>query len=116
VTKFFVFLSMLTAVMCFAHPPAALEFSYEPDSSILYVSIGHKVNDAGKHYVNKVVVELGDKEIVVQNFRSQNDGENQRVMYRVIDVVEGDRVKVTAYCNISGRKNEVFVVPGPDVE
>lgn len=114
--RFIVFFSMLTAVMCFAHPPAALEFSYEPDSSILHVTIGHRVNDAAKHYVSKLVVELGGKEIIVQTFRRQDDGVTQRVMYKVIDLQEGDRVKVTAYCNISGRKSEVFVVPAPEAE
>lgn len=114
--RLIVFFSMLTAVICFAHPPAALEFAYDPDSSILHVTIGHRVNDAAKHYVRKLVVELDGKEIIVQTFRRQDDGGTQRVMYRVIDVHEGDRVKVTAYCNISGRKSEVFVIPAPGAE
>ena len=102
--------ALLFALPVFAHPPKGLEVEYDTDSSILRVEIAHSVNDASKHYVNKVVVEVNGKKVIEQTFRKQIDGETQQVMYKIIDAAEGDKISVTAYCNISGKKKADLMV------
>lgn len=100
----FIVALVLLAVPLMAHSPKSLELDYDADTGVLNISITHSVNDASKHYVNKVIVELNGKKIVEQKFRSQTDEEEQQVLYSIIDAKEGDKINVTAYCNISGKK------------
>ena len=112
--KVFILLAVLIVLPLFAHPPKGLEVAYDYDSNILNVDIVHAVNDAGKHFINKVVVELNGKKIIEQTFRKQEDGEMQHAMYKIIDAAGGDKIAVTAYCNISGKKKAdlIITVPG----
>lgn len=102
------------AVPLMAHSPKTPELVYDADAGILNVSITHSVNDAAKHYVNKVVVELNGKKIIEQKFRSQTDEEEQQVVYSIIDAKEGDKISVTAFCNISGKKKSELIISAPE--
>jgi desulfoferrodoxin (superoxide reductase-like protein) len=95
---------MLLAVPLLAHPPKGVVLEYDSETSILSISVTHSVNNSSKHYVSKVTVELNGKEIIEQKFKRQTSGEIQEVVYKVIDAKEGDKIAVTAYCNISGKK------------
>jgi desulfoferrodoxin (superoxide reductase-like protein) len=95
---------MLLAVPLLAHRPTGVVLDYDSETSILSISVTHSVNNSSKHYVNKVIVELNGKEIIEQKFKRQTDDELQEVVYKVIDAKEGDKIAVTAYCNISGKK------------
>jgi desulfoferrodoxin (superoxide reductase-like protein) len=108
-----IFLTVLVALPLFAHPPKGLEMTYDYESNILSVEIAHSVNDAAKHFIKKVVVELNGKKIIEQTFKRQVDGETQQVMYKVIDGIEGDKITVTAYCNISGKKKADLTITMP---
>jgi desulfoferrodoxin (superoxide reductase-like protein) len=55
-------------------------------------------------------VELNGKEIIQQLFKRQTDGQEQKVMYVIVDAKEGDKITVTAYCNIAGKKNQTLDV------
>lgn len=105
-----VILAMLIASSVLAHPPKSLSLEYDSDSDILTVDVMHSVKDAAKHYVNKVVVKLNGRKIVEQTFKRQVDEEVQQVTYKVIDAVEGDKLTVTGYCNISGKKSAELIV------
>ncbi|MCK4940566.1 hypothetical protein KAS45_00595 [candidate division WOR-3 bacterium] len=105
---------VLLAVPLLAHSPKGLQLEY--DAGILNISVIHSVNDASKHYVNKVIVELNGKKIVEQKFRSQTDEEEQQVLYSIIDAKEGDKINVTAYCNISGKKKGELIITVPEAE
>lgn len=106
---------VLLAMPTLAHPPADVEMTYDPDSRVLTVEITHGVNNASRHYVNKVMVQLGGNKIIEQTFGSQADSQGQRAVYTIIDAREGDSIAVTAHCNVSGRKSSTFVVPGAGV-
>ena len=111
-----IFFAILFALPLFAHPPKGLEMEYDFDSDILSVEIAHSVNDAAKHFIKKVIVELNGKKIIEQTFRKQVDGEAQQVMYKIIDAADGDKISVTAYCNISGKKKADLVVTSVKVD
>lgn len=112
----FIVALVLLAVPLMAHSPKSLELDYDADTGVLNISITHSVNDASKHYVNKVIVELNGKKIVEQKFRSQTDEEEQQVLYSIIDAKEGDKINVTAYCNISGKKKGELIITAPEGE
>ncbi len=109
-------LILLMAVPLFAHPPTNVELEYDSDAGILSAVIEHSVNNASKHYVNKVVVEVNGKKRIEQTFTRQIDGEQHEVMYKVKDVEEGDKVAVIAYCNISGRKKSEVIISAEQPE
>jgi desulfoferrodoxin (superoxide reductase-like protein) len=98
------------ALPLMAHSPKSVELEYDSDAQILNVIITHSVNNAAQHYIYKVVVDLNGKKIIEQTFKRQDDNEIQKVMYRVIDAQEGDKISVTASCNISGKKKVDLIV------
>jgi desulfoferrodoxin (superoxide reductase-like protein) len=102
--KVFIITLVLLTVPLLAHTPKSVDLEYDSETGILNVAITHSVNNASKHYVYKVIVELNGKEIIEQKFKRQTDDELQEVVYKVIDAKEGDKIAVTAYCNISGKK------------
>jgi desulfoferrodoxin (superoxide reductase-like protein) len=104
-------LALMIAVPLFAHPPKTVDLEYDPDSSVLTVNITHNVKDATKHFIYKVVVELNGDKIIEQTFKRQVDNDMQKAIYEIIDASQGDKIAVTAYCNISGKKMVELVVP-----
>ena len=111
--------SMLLAMPVFAHPPEGIDLVFDPNKKVLRVNIPHVVDDPSKHYIEKVVVELNEEEIITQTFKMQKDKKTQEIMYVVIDAQAGDKIAVTAYCNISGKKKgtlDVLLLEMPEVE
>lgn len=95
---------LFVAMPLVAHSPKGVDLDYDTETGVLSVEITHSVNNPSKHYVNKVTVELNGKKIIEQTFRSQLDEEKQQVLYKIVDAKEGDKLSVTARCNISGKK------------
>ena len=100
-----------------AHSPNSLELEFDPETDVLNIIITHGVNDASRHYVKEVEVELNGQKIIEQSFKRQVDNEKQQVFYKIIDAKEGDKITVEAYCNISGKKKAQLVVTAakPDI-
>ena len=107
---------VLVSVPLLAHSPSSVEAEFDPETRILNLEINHPVNNPTRHYVSKVIVELNGKKIIEQKFGSQTDEEEQDVLYSIHDAKTGDKIKVTAYCNISGKKSSELVVATPEVE
>ena len=101
---------VLCAVPLVAHSPKSVDVEFDSETRILNVAVTHSVSNASKHYVNKVIVELNGKKVIEQKFSSQTNEEEQHVLYSIHDAKEGDKIKVTAYCNISGKKNTELTV------
>jgi desulfoferrodoxin (superoxide reductase-like protein) len=113
---FFAALAILVTVPLHAHPPKSVELDFDFDSRILTVKVTHNVNDATKHYVNKIVVEVDGNEKIVQTSTRQMDNQGHQATYKIVDVEQGDKISVTAYCNISGRKKVDLAVNKETVE
>ena len=105
-----VIMSLMFTGMGFAHPPTSVEMEFNNETKVLTVFVTHPVNKIDKHFVDKIVVELNDKEIITQTFRKQKDGEAQEAMYIIVDAKVGDTMAVTGYCNISGKKKTSLTV------
>ncbi len=102
--------SMLLTIPVFAHPPKGIELAFESETKVFRMNIAHVVDDPSRHYIEKVVVELNGEEIITQTFKTQTDKKTQEIMYVIVDAQEGDKIAVTAYCNISGKKTETLDV------
>lgn len=88
----------------FAHPPQDIALDFNSENHMLTAVVGHTVNNRIRHYINKIVVELNGEQIIQQNFKSQVGDEDQVVQYVIVDAKDGDKITVTAFCNISGKK------------
>lgn len=108
-------LFIIIAIICIlangslAHPPDSLKLSIDT-TGILSVKVHHPVKDQAKHYIHQVTVELNGKEIIKQTFNSQTDKTEQELVYKIIDAKENDKITVTAYCNITGKKKETLTL------
>ena len=96
-----------------AHPPSAPDISFDLQSHTLTVTVNHAVKDASKHYIDKIEVELNGDKIIEQKFAAQLDGRTQKAFYLVADAEVGDEIKVTAECNIAGKKKASIKVEQP---
>ena len=96
--------------MGFAHPPSGIEMEFDNETKVLTVFVTHSVSKVDKHFIDKIVVELNDKEMITQMFRRQKEGEGQEAMYLIADAGTGDTIAVTGYCNVSGKKKVSLTV------
>jgi hypothetical protein len=94
-----------------AHPPSAINITFDAETQVLRVSIPHGVsNPKGDHYIDKVVVSLNGKEIITQLIASQYSPQEQVVLYQLIDVQKGDEIEVYAKCSKFGDRKATLEV------
>ena len=101
---FLVLLALIVPVTMQAHPPKDIVAEFDYETKELTVTISHFVDDPVRHYIDKIVVELNDGEIITQKLKVQETKGEQKALYMVTDAAEGDKISVTAYCSIAGKK------------
>ena len=103
-------LGLILAVAAFAHPPKTVTAEFDLEEHLLKVETKHETKDANKHFINRIEVELNGERIIEQKFGSQEDSSSQRVLYRIAEAKVGDTLKVTAACNVAGKKSETLKI------
>ncbi|MBU0548220.1 MAG: hypothetical protein KJ710_07045 [Candidatus Omnitrophica bacterium] len=106
----FLFISLVSASIVYAHPPKDIEISYDPATKILTAVVMHDTSNPLGHYIKKVDVGLNDQEIIQQVISMQDNNNSQRVSYFIPDVKAGDRLFVEGYCSISGKLEKQMTV------
>ncbi len=96
--------------LLYAHPPGDVDLEFNLEEHLLTVRVQHHTEAPLVHYINKIVVELNDNEMIVQRFKKQPTKNIQIAVYKMIDAKIDDVIQVTAYCNINGKKKETLVV------
>lgn len=104
------FLIMSFSHRSFAHSPQGIELVFDSETSTLKVSVEHRVSKKAYHFVDNVSVELNDEEIITQKFSIQGSEDTQTACYVIPELQPGDRLDITASCNVSGKKTETLVV------
>jgi len=104
-----IFTVCITSV-AFAHGPSDILLTFDHDTSRLTVKVEHNVSKVNNHYIENVQVKLNGDEIITQQFGSQSSSESQDVQYTIIDARDGDKISVTADCNIIGKKTVEITV------
>ena len=103
-------LAVILAKGVYAHPPSEVELSFNLETSTLKISVLHMVAKITRHYIDEIIVELNDEEIITQKFSIQGSGAMQEASYIIPGVRSGDKISVTASCNISGKASKVLVI------
>ena len=99
------FLSIPTA----AHAPQEMLLEFDKDTQTLEVTITHIVSDPNSHYVNKVEIEKNSVLIDTYLYDSQPTKDTFSYNYTV-EVVDGDELTVTSFCNIGGSIERSIVI------
>ena len=103
--KFF-FLLLLGSFLLNAHPPKSIDLSYDVEKATLAVKVWHKVSNPENHYIEKIVVFLGEEQVAEKTYERQQTDEYQDEIFVFSEkpLKKGDLVKVRAYCSIAGKK------------
>jgi len=105
-------LLVVSSFLVSAHSPSNMDLSYNATSKELGVSLSHQVSDPNSHYVFNVVVYINNVVTINQNYSSQ-PGSSFDYQFNVVNVSDGDVIKVTALCNLGGSITEQITI-GPD--
>jgi hypothetical protein len=98
---------MLTAwAVVRAHPASAVRLEFDSAAHLLKVDVMHDTKNPAAHYIQTVSVRLNGREIVKQEFASQEDSIHQTAAYKIIDAKPGDNIEVMTVCNVFGKKKE----------
>ena len=96
-----------------AHPPSNMELNYDFSAQQLNVTITHNVATPNSHYIKNVKVWKNDNLIIDQNYTSQPSLSTFTYTYDILSA-EGDVLKVTARCSISGNITEQITADAPE--
>lgn len=103
--SFFILVALLTFTqVVLAHPPSKVDLDFNRETGILTVTAIHPVEDRTEHFIYLIEVKVNDENMVVQHFLSQLYAEKQVVPFFMHDLKAGDKLEVTAHCNIFGKK------------
>ena len=96
-----------------AHPPKDVRVEFNPDNHMLMVTAIHDTKDATKHFVGDIAVDLNGEKLIDQKFKSQPSMDMQMGHYLISDAKIGDKLTVTAACNIAGKKAVTLTIERP---
>jgi hypothetical protein len=107
------FLLFLISFLLNAHPPKSIDLSYDAAKDLLAVKVWHKVGNPEGHYIEKIVVFLGDEQIAEKIYqRQQTDKYQEEIfVFSTTPLKKGDLVKVRATCSKFGRKTVLLKWP-----
>lgn len=108
----FIYLMIFTAIALWSHSPSSFNIDYR--DNMLTIEAIHSVNNPGKHFIEKMTIHLNGEEIIMQQFKAQTDGSKQEAVYRIEGLTAEDKLKITAYCNISGKRVIDWSIPQED--
>lgn len=86
-----------------ASPPSEIKLTYDLKEHILKATIVHDTKNVIKHHIGKVTVNVNGSQIILQQFSSQLNNDEQPVVYFIIDAKKGDEIALAGVCNIYGQ-------------
>jgi len=106
-------LLVISALLVFpvsAHPPSAVNLTYNTSTTELAVTITHAVRDPADHYIDPVEVRSGTAILILAHYTSQPTTETFTYVYTV-QAKSGDLLEVNSTCNKGGSLTETILVP-----
>jgi hypothetical protein len=104
--KVFFFL-LLSSFLLNAHPPKAIDLSYDAEKATLMVKVWHNVGNSDSHRIAKITVFLGDGQIAEKLYPNKQQApeyQEETFDFSAKPLKKGDLVKVRANCSRFGRK------------
>ena len=113
----FIFVASLfaLAIFCFsprisyADAPQDVKIEYDSGAQTLTVTITHKSSFPGFHHIKTVEIKKNSAMITTTNYDTQPDKSPFTYTYKVA-AAQGDKLEVTATCNMSGSKTATITV------
>jgi len=105
-TRIMLFLMIIFAAATItAHPASDVMVTFDKETSLLNVDFIHKVSDADQHFIFEVTVYLNKDEVITQAIEKQENLDGGSLVYKMIGLNPGDKIKVKTNCNKSGKKS-----------
>ncbi len=99
-----------SSAVAFAHPPVRIVSKVVGPH--IETVIAHPVEDPRAHYIDRVEVRLNGQRTIEQRFSLQT-GNEQRAVYLIPSLKDGDRLDVIACCNIAGKLIQGIIIGPP---
>ncbi|MDR1482465.1 MAG: hypothetical protein LBI74_07560 [Synergistaceae bacterium] len=93
-----------------AHPPKSVKLAWNANGN-LTVTVGHSVNDPGKHYIYKVIIYVNDTVAAQKEYSSQTSADELTDVFSLGGKPSGTRIKAEAFCVIMGSASGEITVP-----
>jgi desulfoferrodoxin (superoxide reductase-like protein) len=113
---FLCIVSLFVFLICFAAPqisfadaPKDVTIKYDSASQTLSVAITHKSMFPGMHHIKTVEIKKNNAIVSTTNYDTQPKDVPFTYTYKV-DAAQGDKLDVTATCNMSGSKTATTTV------
>lgn len=97
----FLVISALSPKQVQAHTPSDMTLEYDADTDELSVSVSHSVSDVDSHYIEEIIIYKNDVEVGSRSYTAQDSTSGMSDTFTV-QAVDGDVLKATASCSISG--------------
>lgn len=104
-------LVLLAPVNIFAHPPSDIRIDFNSTTKVLKVDLVHDSRDVKKHFIESVIVWVGNKKMITQEMLQQADLNGQKASYIVLDAAPAARISVEGECNRFGKLKKDFTLP-----
>jgi hypothetical protein len=104
-------LVLLVAGIASATPPDGIRLSFSDSTRMLTIAVHHPTFYPAAHHIGKVAVMLNDSVVLLQQFSRQTNNQELDMECPVPGTKPGDRLSVTAVCNIFGKRTETLVLP-----
>lgn len=98
---------LLAALLLGAHPPKAVDLSFDAEAGALSVKVRHRVSNPEKHFIVRIEVHSGKELLAERTYERQETAAEQNEVFLFLDepLAQGSPVTVTAHCSISGKKS-----------
>ncbi len=97
-----------------AHTPAGMDFEYDSSTNTLTVEVTHSVSDVNTHYIYRIEVYKNNVLEETRDYDAQDSTSGMSDTFTV-EAEDGDVLKATAYCSLSGQiTNEITVSSSTD--
>ena len=93
----------------YADAPQDVKLEYDSSAQTLAVTITHKSSFPGFHHIKTVEIKKNAAVISTTNYDTQPDKSPFTYTYKVA-AAAGDKLEVTATCNLSGSKTATITV------
>ena len=95
------FLIILSSTNVYAHSPSEMSLTYNSTTHDLQISVTHQVSNPDTHYVFRINIKINNETYANREYSNQ-PGSSFTYTFEELEVIEGDTIEVTAYCNQGG--------------
>jgi hypothetical protein len=104
---------LLFAGAVFADAPSDIIVKYDHKDKTLTIEAMHGSRDVKSHYIREVRVSVNGELVINQKSKLQYDVKKQLFKFIMADVKEGDKIEVSADCNIFGSLKKSIEIKAP---